>query len=113
MKANSFPITTKDISFFIDEKKLLLLNKRIDEINEKIDCIIVDPPRKGLDSKTKDFLKAQNAKTIIYISCDPMTLARDLKELENDYEIQEFNIMDMFSYTYHIESMVVLKSKCR
>lgn len=85
--------------------------KVIDKINDNIDFIIVDPPRKGLDSKTKEFLKTQKAKTIIYISCDPMTLARDLKELESDYEIKEFNIMDMFSYTYHIECMVLLNKK--
>jgi len=85
--------------------------KVIDKINDKIDCVIVDPPRKGLDCKTKDFLINQKANTLIYISCDPMTLVRDLKELENIYEIKEFNIMDMFSYTYHIESMVILKLK--
>ena len=85
--------------------------KVVDKINDKIDAVIVDPPRKGLDSKTKEFLINMKAKTIIYISCDPMTLARDLKELENYYEIKEFNIMDMFSYTYHIESMVVLNLK--
>lgn len=81
----------------------------IDKINDRVELVIVDPPRKGLDDKTKEFLKQQKAKTIIYISCDPMTLARDLKELESIYEIKEFNIMDMFSYTYHIESLVVLK----
>jgi len=83
--------------------------KVVDKIKDKIELIIVDPPRKGLDNKTINFLKEQKAKTIIYISCDPMTLARDLKSLEEYYEIDEFNIMDMFSYTYHVESMVVLK----
>lgn len=83
----------------------------IDKIKEQVDTIIVDPPRRGLDKNTIEFLKTQQAKTIIYISCDPMTLARDLKELESDYKIKEFNIMDMFSYTYHIESMVVLNKK--
>jgi len=85
--------------------------KVIDKIKDTIDCIIVDPPRQGLDSKTKKFLINEKVNTIIYISCDPMTLARDLKDLENYYEIKEFNIMDMFSYTYHVESMVVLKLK--
>lgn len=83
----------------------------VGKIKDKIDFIIVDPPRKGLDNKTKEFLKTHKAKSIIYISCDPMTLARDLKELESDYVIEEFAIMDMFSYTYHIESFVILKLK--
>ncbi|MBQ6687368.1 MAG: class I SAM-dependent RNA methyltransferase [Bacilli bacterium] len=87
------------------------VSKVIDKIKDEVDLIIVDPPRKGLDKKTIQFLKNTKANTIIYISCDPMTLVRDLKDLTSDYEIKKFNIMDMFSYTYHIESMVVLKRK--
>ncbi len=85
--------------------------KVVYKINDKIDFIIVDPPRKGLDKNTINFLKNQKVESIIYISCDPMTLARDLKDLEDIYEIKEFNIMDMFSYTYHIESLVILNLK--
>jgi len=87
------------------------VSKVIDKIKDTIDTVIVDPPRKGLDKKTIEFLKQEKLSTIIYISCDPMTLARDLKDLEEIYQIKEFNIMDMFSYTYHIESMVILKLK--
>lgn len=85
--------------------------KVINKISEKIDFIILDPPRKGLDKKTREFLKGQKVNTIVYISCDPMTLVRDLKDLEDIYEIKKFNIMDMFSFTYHIESFVVLNLK--
>jgi len=87
------------------------VSKVIDKIKDTIDTVIVDPPRKGLDKKTIEFLKQEKLSTIIYISCDPMTLARDLKDLEEIYQIKEFNIMDMFSYTYHVESMVILNRK--
>ena len=83
----------------------------VNKINDQIDFIIVDPPRRGLDNKTKEFLELQKPKSIIYISCDPMTLVRDLKYLEELYKINLFTIMDMFSYTYHIESFVVLNLK--
>lgn len=83
--------------------------KVINKINNDVDTVIVDPPRRGLDKNTIDFLKNNNFKSIIYISCDPMTLSRDLKLLENKYKIEEFKIMDMFSYTYHLESFVLLK----
>lgn len=87
------------------------VSKVIDKINETCDFAIIDPPRRGLDKITTRFLKNNNFKNIIYISCDPMTLARDLKLLEDSYEIKEFKIMDMFSYTYHLESFCVLKRK--
>ena len=87
------------------------VSKLIDKVNLEFDTLIVDPPRKGLDKKTKEFILKHIPSKIIYISCDPNTLMRDLKELENVYEINNFKIMDMFSYTYHVESFCVLKKK--
>ena len=60
-----------------------------------------------------DFILNKLPNKIIYISCDPNTLIRDLNELERIYEISDFKIMDMFSYTYHVESFCVLKKKAR
>ena len=87
------------------------VSKTIDKINFNFDTLIVDPPRKGLDKKTKEFILKHIPSKIIYISCDPNTLMRDLKELENVYEIIDYKILDMFSYTYHVESFCVLKRK--
>ena len=50
-------------------------------------------------------------KAIIYISCNPNTLVRDLKELLNDYKIERFFIADMFPNTYHVESVILLQRK--
>lgn len=78
-------------------------------INDKIDTIIVDPPRKGLSNieEITNF-KAQN---LVYISCDPVTLGRDLKELTKFYEIKKVYALDMFPNTYHVESLIILNKK--
>ena len=77
----------------------------IKKIKDEIDTIILDPPRAGLDKITRDFITRMNPQKIIYISCDPMTLARDLKELSLNYKVKEVTGLDMFPYTYHIETM--------
>lgn len=83
--------------------------KTINKIKESFDLIIVDPPRKGLDNITLDYLMKSDAKDIIYVSCDPVTLARDLVTLSQKYNIEEVHAFDMFPYTYHVESVCVLK----
>lgn len=93
----------KNISFICDK-----VENRIDEFSD-IDLIIVDPPRNGLDNNsTKSILKI-SPKNIIYISCDPNTLVRDLKNLSSDYSIETVSIADMFPNTYHVESICILK----
>ena len=82
----------------------------IDRFNN-IDLIIVDPPRSGLDKKTIDNVKRINPKEVIYVSCDPMTLVRDLKVLGEDYLIKEITPVDMFPNTHHVECVSVLHRK--
>ncbi len=89
------------------------VSKTVDKIDFNFDTLIVDPPRKGLDKKSKEFILKKLPAKIIYVSCDPNTLMRDLKEFESIYEVCDFKIMDMFSYTYHVESFCVLKKKYR
>jgi len=83
----------------------------LSKINDKIDTIIVDPPRAGLDPKTKQTILDFKANKIIYVSCDPMTLARDLKELSSIYNIKQVTSLDMFPYTEHIETYCVLEKR--
>lgn len=78
------------------------------KIKDKIDTIIVDPPRAGLDKVTKETIIDFKPTKIIYVSCDPMTLARDLKELSPYYNITEVKGLDMFPNTQHIECCCVL-----
>jgi 23S rRNA (uracil1939-C5)-methyltransferase len=83
----------------------------IAKANEKIDILIMDPPRAG---STVDFLQAAiklKPRKIVYVSCESSTLARDLKVLIKDYEIKRLSIVDMFCWTEHIESVCLLERK--
>ena len=73
------------------------------------DVIIVDPPRKGLDTNTIDNILAVEPKKVIYISCNPATMVRDIKLLSEKYEVGEFQPVDMFPFTSHVETITVLK----
>ena len=79
---------------------------------DKADVVFVDPPRKGCDSRLLETLKEMRAGKIVYISCNPATLARDLKYLtENGYEIEKVQPLDLFPQTHHIETIVSLRMK--
>ena len=80
-------------------------------VNNDFDVIIVDPPRSGLDKNTINFLINSKVKRIVYVSCDIMTLVRDLNILKQDYDIREITPVDMFPNTYHVECVCVLKLK--
>ena len=79
-------------------------------INDQIkaDVIVVDPPRSGLDKRTKDILLKIKANKIVYVSCNPLTLARDIKELDSGYKLGDITLVDMFPNTHHVESVCVL-----
>ena len=80
----------------------------IKKTNFKPNVIIVDPPRSGLFKGMIDDLHKFNANKIIYVSCEPITLARDLKELKDYYKIEQIQPVDMFPNTYHVENVVLL-----
>ncbi|OCL93733.1 tRNA (uridine(54)-C5)-methyltransferase TrmA [Aliarcobacter thereius] len=71
--------------------------------------IFMDPPRSGLDDTTRNL--AKDFENIIYISCNPETLHRDLKELTKTHNILRFALFDQFAYSNHIESGIILKRK--
>ncbi|MFW6301158.1 MAG: class I SAM-dependent RNA methyltransferase, partial [Bacillota bacterium] len=75
------------------------------------ELIIFDPPRKGLPEETIELIKKNQVKNLIYVSCNPTTLARDLKKLAADYRIAELTAVDMFPQTYHVETVVLLERK--
>ncbi len=73
------------------------------------DVIVVDPPRKGLDERVIDAMAQMAPKKIVYVSCDPATLARDLARLrEKGYETLSAEAVDMFPRTHHVESVALL-----
>lgn len=79
--------------------------------NNNIDTVIVDPPRSGLHKKVIPILEKISPKTIIYVSCDPITMARDINLLSNNYELVEVTPYDMFPNTYHVESCAILERR--
>ena len=87
------------------------VGKILNKNNYKPDIIIVDPPRAGLDSLALSQILNIKPKKLVYVACDLMTLARDLKLLSNDYDILELTPVDMFPYTAHVESVCTLKYK--
>lgn len=94
-----------------DNKYLLGSAEAINKINDKIDTIIIDPPRAGLNKKTLDFLINYQSDNLIYMSCNPMTLAKNLKSLSTVYNIEEVFYLDMFPRTKHIETICLMKKK--
>lgn len=80
----------------------------LEKNNFKPSLVIVDPPRNGLDKKTIEELIKIRSNKIIYVSCDPMTLARDLSILNKYYNIENVTPFDMFPNTYHVECVCVM-----
>lgn len=84
------------------------VEEKLEEVKAKFDLVIVDPPRSGLDKHAISVIKQINPKAIIYVSCDPMTLARDIALLNDQYDLKKIELVDMFSNTYHVESVSIL-----
>ena len=75
----------------------------------KADVVVVDPPRKGCDTKLLETMVKMQPKRIVYVSCNPSTLARDLKHLAaNGYNIEQVQPVDLFPWTEHVETVVLI-----
>ncbi len=97
----------KNIHFFCDDASNFI--KNLANKKEKIDVIIMDPPRKGSDERFLNAVVKLAPKKIIYISCDPHTQVIDLKTLvKNNYQIDIIQPVDMFPHTAHIECIALL-----
>jgi 23S rRNA (uracil1939-C5)-methyltransferase len=77
---------------------------------ERPDLVVLDPPRTGLDAEPAKLLAKIAAPSVVYVSCDPATLARDLRALvESGYAIESLTLADLFPQTFHLESIVRLR----
>lgn len=99
-------MSAEEFSQALNEVRAFNRLKDIDLKDYCFDTIFVDPPRAGLDDLTTNLVK--NFGKIIYISCNPETLHRDLKELSKSHNIQNMALFDQFAYTHHIECGVIL-----
>ena len=89
-------------------------NVELKNLSKKLEgnyTIVVDPPRKGLGDNVVEMLSNLNPLKIIYVSCNPATLARDIKGLSEKYNILSITPFDMFPQTKHLETVVVLNKK--
>lgn len=108
-KNNALLNNIKNVNFVLDDASKFMVN--LAKTKEKIDAVFVDPPRKGCDDKFLSSLIKLSPKKVVYISCNPSTLARDLNYLKEKYDVLEIQPVDMFPHTFHIETIASLKLK--
>ena len=80
-------------------------------LNKNFDVVIVDPPRSGLSELSINEVISVGAKRCVYVSCDPVTLARDLNIFKEYYDVKEISLFDLFPNTHHVESVCLLERK--
>ena len=106
-KINAEENNITNSEFFVGKSEIII--PRLIEDGIKPDVIVVDPPRKGCDTKLLKAIGEASPKKVVYVSCDPSTLARDLKCLEEfGYKTVEVQPVDMFPMTKHVENVSLL-----
>ncbi|MGE5630478.1 MAG: 23S rRNA (uracil(1939)-C(5))-methyltransferase RlmD [Caulobacteraceae bacterium] len=97
----------RNASFIVGESETII--PEMYDRGIKADVIVVDPPRKGCDEKLLEVIAQMSPERVVYVSCNPATLARDLKYLsERGYRVKEIQPVDMFPQTSHVESIVLM-----
>lgn len=92
-----------------DIKNISFVCEKASDINEIVeDVVVVDPPRSGLDSTTIKRILDSNVERLIYVSCNPITLARDINILKDKYNLVGMSLFDMFPNTSHAECVCLL-----
>ncbi len=117
-KVTGFEITQSSVeNAFENAKKYKIDNvdfiagdviDNMDAMADKVDLVVTDPPRAGMHEKVVESILRAEPKKIVYVSCNPTTMARDLKLLEKKYVIDVVQPVDMFPQTYHIECVTRL-----
>ena len=84
---------------------------RMAKDNRPVDVLFMDPPRKGSDERFLNAAIKLAPKRIVYISCDPSTLARDVAYLSKSYNVESVQPVDMFPRSFHVETVCALSLK--
>lgn len=96
-----------NVEFILGESETVI--PRLYEQGIKADVVVVDPPRKGCDEKLLEVIVKMASQRVVYVSCNPSTMARDLKYLsERGYAVREIQPVDQFPQTVHVESIVLM-----
>jgi 23S rRNA (uracil1939-C5)-methyltransferase len=115
VESSAFAVTDAEVNLEqngIENVELIQgsVEKLLSELDEKVDIALVDPPRSGCPPEVLHWLSENTTQQILYVSCDPTTLARDLKQLtESGWRIEAVQPFDMFPQTFHVETVVSLK----
>ena len=105
-KENALLNNIDNVTFLCEDAKEYIKKSNLD-----FDVIFVDPPRKGCDKEFLETIMNANIKKIVYVSCDPKSLVRDLKFLKEKYNIEKVSLVDMFANTSHVETITLLQRK--
>lgn len=101
----------ENAQFFVGKSEEIL-PEMYARTKERADVIVVDPPRKGCDESLLECITWMQPDKVVYVSCDPATLARDLKYMEeHGYKVQKVQCVDMFGHSVHCESVCLLSRK--
>jgi 23S rRNA (uracil1939-C5)-methyltransferase len=84
------------------------IREKISDLRFRPEVLIIDPPRAGMHKDVLACVLAMGSGRVVYVSCNPATLARDLASMRQDYEVLEIQPVDMFPHTYHIEAVAKL-----
>lgn len=87
------------------------LKKDIINIKGRFDAVLVNPDRDGLSKGVLKVIMDKKPEIIVYVSCNPQTMSRDIKNFMNRYKMFQFTVVDQFYKTYHIESIAVLTER--
>lgn len=102
-------MSAEELTSALNHERAFNRLKEVDLDAYRFSHVFVDPPRSGMDEKSLAFIS--RFENIIYISCNPHTLKRDLEILSNAYTIEHFALFDQFPHTEHVESGVILKRR--
>ena len=102
----------RNCDFYAGDMRQVLGRLRAEGVLPQFDRVIVDPPRGGMEAKALKLLLDLEAPLIVYVSCNPTTLARDAQQMaEAGYVVEDVQPVDMFPHTFHVESVVKLRRK--
>ena len=108
-KNNAKANKINNVEFVCDDASKYMLD--LASKKQHIDVVLMDPPRKGSDNIFLNSLMTLAPSRVVYVSCNPSTLARDLEILNKDYEILNVQPVDMFPFTAHVETVALLRRK--
>ena len=109
-KINAMENKVNNVEFLVGEAEKVI-PQMVDQ-NIYADVMVVDPPRKGCGRELLDSIGIMKPKTLVYVSCDPSTLARDMAILVGKgYEVEKVQPVDMFPFSSHIETCVLLQRR--